>query len=343
MIVDVFRLVREVLADDGTCWVNYGDSYASGEIGRHDGYNPTRANGSTSRKPFGPRQQRRLTTGLKPKDLVGMPWRIALALQSDGWWLRSDIIWSKANPMPESVTDRPTRSHEYMFLITKSSRYFYDAEAIREQEKIPGASEKEIARQIARRNGLRKPEEVNDSCGTWRGQGNSYNGGRNKRTVWNIATEAYSEAHFATFPRKLVEPCILAGTSTYGHCPECLARWVRAVELGERPPKMNHRGAKRHAAPESAYEGALRGNVGHSNGKEFNEWKAAPPNKDLGFRPTCNHDLEPVSDVVLDPFFGSGTVGLVAEQLGRKFIGIELSEQYSKLAREDTKQRVMRL
>ena len=202
ILVAVFEEVRRVLRDDGTFWLNIGDCYTSGNRGYRapDKKNPVRAMSYRAKTP----------PGLKPKDLVGIPWRLAFALQQSGWFLRSDIIWEKPNCMPESVKDRPTRSHEYIFLFSKSLRYQYKANCIIEP------------------------------------------GGRNRRTVWSIPTESFNGAHFATFPPKLIEPCILAGTSP--------------------------------------------------------------------------------GDWVLDPFLGSGTVGVVCEQQKRKYIGIELNPEYVELA-----------
>jgi DNA modification methylase len=332
-MVQVFSLVRDVLADDGTLWLNLGDSYArytsiSGEIGRHDGYNPTRAGGSSTSKLFGSRQQRRPETGLKPKDLMGMPWRVAFALQADGWYLRSDIIWHKPNPMPESVRDRPTKSHEYLFLLTKGARYFYDAEAVREpmaREYRPGEDWGGFAKKARLKSVVAGQAHAPSMIDA---QPNP--AGRNRRTVWTITPKPYPGAHFATFPPKLVEPCILAGTSEKGHCPQCGARWVRVVQKGAAYPKIAHRGGQRAAG--SAYDGA--GSVRHMSGQESNAWKASHPDKDLGFRPTCDHNRKPVPDVVLDPFLGAGTTAMVAEQLGRDWIGIEINPRYSRLARE---------
>lgn len=178
-LVDVFREVKRVLRDDGTLWLNLGDTYTSG--GR-----------SAKRAPQPP--------GLKPKDLVGIPWRVALALQADGWYLRSDIIWAKPNPMPESVTDRPTKSHEYVFLLSKSERYHYDHEAIQEPFVYSGDCRMKTAYAVA----------TAKSVGTeYRAPVNQ--NGRNKRTVWSIATSPFAEAHFATFPPELPELCIKAG------------------------------------------------------------------------------------------------------------------------------------
>lgn len=206
-LVRVFAEVRRTLADDGTLWLNIGDAYTSGNRRWRatDKKNPARA---MHYRPSTPE-------GLKPKDLIGVPWLLALALQKDGWYLRSDIIWHKPNCQPESVKDRPTRCHEYLFLFSKSERYFYDAEAIREPANGSGQL-------------------------------------RNRRSVWSINTEPYPEAHFATFPPMLVEPCVLAGSRA--------------------------------------------------------------------------------GDVVLDPFFGSGTVGDVCVRLHRKFTGIELKPEYAMLA-----------
>lgn len=204
-LVAVFREVRRVLRDDGTLWLNLGDSYASGEIGRHDG----RTEGSHyGAKHPGKRQQARLTTGLKPKDLVGIPWRVAFALQADGWYLRSDIIWHKPNPMPESVTDRPTKSHEYIFLLTKQPRYYYDADAIREagSDNSHGGGQTGAHRYYAQAG-------RNDSASLAIAQPAGERG-RNRRSVWTVTTKPFSGAHFAVFPPDLIEPCVLAG------CPE---------------------------------------------------------------------------------------------------------------------------
>jgi DNA modification methylase len=308
VIVEVFRLVREVLADDGVLFLNYGDSYA------HNG-----ACGGSS--PDGPRKPRetdrekqnlmnyRIPPGLKPKDLVGMPWRVALALQADGWTLRQDIIWAKPNPMPESVTDRCTKSHEYLFLLSKSPRYFFDSEAIREKAAygFRPTSGSSMFDRVG--NSSSAPERTTST--TSGGDG----GNRNKRSVWFISSEAFSEAHFATFPRKLVEPCILAGTS-YGHCPQCLARWVRVAERQFVAKGISRPDDKRGKGLDASngWDGMPRGST-HST--------------TLGWRPTCQCGLEPAPDIVLDPFLGSGTVAEVAQYLGRSWIGIDLNPSYA--------------
>ena len=231
-MVDVFREVRRVLRKDGTLWLNLGDSYAA-RIRRGDD-----ADRGRRRRATAPRRsttmKRRNGHGLKPKDLVGIPWRVAFALQADGWYLRSDIIWAKPNPMPESVTDRPTKAHEYLFLLTRSPRYYYDAEAVREplSERPTRRSRTRMVprrSRITRRSTARTTFTSGPGIGTCRAPVNP--AGRNLRSVWNIATEPYPGAHFATFPRKLVEPCVKAGTSERGVCPECGAPWVRELNV----------------------------------------------------------------------------------------------------------------
>lgn len=265
---------------------------------------------------------------LKPKDLCGIPWRLALALQTDGWYLRSDIIWSKSNPMPESVTDRPTKAHEYLFLLSKRASYYYDADAVREPHAEPwrGKGEKDA---WVTTSGIRQSMgRASDTLSGW-GKREYNPAGRNKRTVWKIASQAFKGSHFATFPEKLVEPCILAGTSERGHCPGCGGRWERVQKdtpeysRFKADEKLRKGGGMRSSKLETM--GLTRG---RSN-KSINRTSIT-----LGWAPTCDCGLDPVPDIVLDPFFGSGTVGMVAAEHGRGWIGIELNPEYSALARE---------
>jgi DNA modification methylase len=306
-LVAVFRLVRNVLADDGTLWLNLGDSYNS----HQNNHNWLGGKGIGAESLRG-----RAAPGLKPKDLCGIPWRVALALQADGWYLRQDIIWSKPGPMPESVTDRCTRSHEYLFLLSKSSRYFFDSYAIKEQCSENTHGGKEPNQHKRWDIGLASQKTT---------LGISTPSTRNKRSVWTIAAEPFPGQHFATFPQKLVEPCILAGTSECGHCPGCGKRWVRVVEREFVP---DHR--RQDPAKASGNKG-----LDASNG-----WGDTPRGSiaatPRGWKPGCACGLEPVPDVVLDPFAGSNTVGLVAERLGRHWLGIELSEAYGELAKART-------
>jgi DNA modification methylase len=228
-MVEVFREVRRVLRDDGTLWLNLGDSYNTQQAGNKtpSGFSqtrPSRVSGNGDQETV--KHGRGLINGLKPKDLIGIPWRVALALQADGWWLRSDIIWSKPNPMPESVTDRPTKAHEYVFLLTKSERYFYDADAIKEAASYagpnaPGSISSPYGQGFTRRSRddrARKNEQqadrrragFNDRWDAAEAAGDAPLA-RNKRSVWQIATAPFAEAHFATFPPELPEICIKAG------------------------------------------------------------------------------------------------------------------------------------
>jgi DNA modification methylase len=207
-LVEVFREVRRVLRKDGTCWLNLGDSYGRGERVKWAGDATRDKNGFQSHIT----QSGNYGTGaiLANKQLIGIPWRVAFALQADGWWLRQDIIWSKPNPMPESVTDRCTKAHEYLFLLTKAERYFYDAKAVREDfsdERMgnPGTPSPKAANIPGQR-----PHTIGSKV--W--DAGAERGGRNKRSVWEVTTQPFPEAHFATFPPALIEPCIKAG------CPE---------------------------------------------------------------------------------------------------------------------------
>jgi DNA modification methylase len=311
-MVAVFREVRRVLRKDGTVWLNLGDSYATGggSVGRAPG-------GGDQGERFiragmiGTQPNRMPIPGLKPKDLVGIPWRVAFALQADGWYLRSDIIWSKPNPMPESVTDRPTKSHEYLFLLSKSTRYYYDQDAVREPAtRFEGFYGSE-GRFNSSNNGQR-----NDGG---RSQEESGLAGRNLRSVWTIATQPYPGAHFATFPRALVEPCIKAGTSEKGVCPKCGAPWVREVEREMVPGRVSGKGnraALGDVSPSSVFVTGLE-----------------PRTTTTGWRPDCRceHDgggWVPVPATVLDPFAGSGTTGLVAQSLSRRAVLIDLNGNY---------------
>ncbi len=311
-MVLVFRELWRVLRDDGTAWVNMGDSYA-GSGGAGGDYN-------TGGFP-----------GLKPKDLCGMPWRLAFALQADGWYLRSDIIWAKPNPMPESVTDRPTKAHEYVFLLAKQARYFYDADAVREKharvwDANNGGSMAniELAQMAVDKRGAQE----------WNHKGDyplPNPAGRNRRTVWTIPTQPTPCAHFATFPQALVKPCILAGTSARGVCPECGAPWERMVERPKPPSEAFN--VARHVDDNNVKMSPLH-RSGKASGQKMQKWLDANPPTTTGWRPTCacfgefHTSVLPQPATVLDPFSGSGTTGKVAVSLGRRYIGIDISDEY---------------
>ena len=204
-MVEVFRCVRDVLADDGTLWLNIGDSYNNSDKWSGGGANTgkhTKTDGGKVPSWEGVRRKWKGLEGTKPKDLIGIPWMLAFALRADGWYLRQDIIWHKPNPMPESVRDRCTKAHEYIFLLSKSERYFFDSEAIKEPATWQHARAATNAKKHAsNRNGK------SAGFANW-----SPEQGRNKRSVWTVATRPYKGAHFATFPPSLIEPCILAGS-----------------------------------------------------------------------------------------------------------------------------------
>lgn len=207
-MVEVFRCVRDVLADDGVLWLNLGDSYGSVGGNTYAGFNErwsgTGGAGSKQDATLSGVTDRKISTGLKPKNLLGIPWRVALALQEDGWILRQDIIWHKPNPMPESVRDRCTKAHEYMFLLSKSERYFFNSEAMKEKAAgVRGGAPKKI-----------HSESAQGKHGATSALNKSWDGAetRNRRSVWTVASSRYKGAHFATFPPALIEPCILAGS-----------------------------------------------------------------------------------------------------------------------------------
>ena len=205
-MVAVFREVWRVLADDGTLWLNIGDSYAGGGGGNYNKTGVSQAGGQHIANVRN-RPEWLENAGVKPKDLIGIPWRVAFALQADGWYLRSDIIWSKPNPMPESVTDRPTKSHEYLFLLTKNAKYYYDHEAIKE----PTVTD--TTGQSIRFGGTKYGDSDDPKHATKSGNVYEDSGKRNKRDVWTINTKPFKGAHFAVMPEALVEPCILAGSA----------------------------------------------------------------------------------------------------------------------------------
>jgi len=302
-IVDVFREVRRVLRSDGTAWMNLGDSFAGGRRGRDDS--------GDNGKFAGERLEVKDNTvpdGFKDKDLMMIPHRVAIAMQDSGWWVRSDSVWEKPNVMPESCTDRPTRSHEYVFLLTKNKRYYYDADAIREP--LVTKSRFRDKSQEPYNNAFLTP--IGGGLREWNNPA-----GRSKRSVWSIPTESYKGSHFATMPKKLAEICVLAGSSPQA-CEKCQAPWQRIVE---RTPMVIRQGPR-------------AGQYGSNTTDGLTGTMITPAeSRTIGWEPTCNCDCKGTGKcIVLDPFAGAGTTLLVASQLGRDWLGIELSGDYINLA-----------
>jgi DNA modification methylase len=311
-MVAVFREVRRVLRDDGTLWLNIGDSY-SAQAGQRKTTDKAGIKQQSNVASVG--APSRCAEGCKPKDLIGIPWMLAFALRADGWWLRQDILWSKPNPMPESVTDRCTKAHEYLFLLSKSARYHFDAAAIAEPTNWPEGS------------WARSKAYDGDQTGMLRsfyGNGSRWKGGetRNRRSVWEIATAPFPEAHFATFPPALVEPCILAGTSEKGVCGDCGAPWVRETERKGWSGRPN--------------SGGIRGSLpSHHRGVGATQRSNMYTDvKTIGWSASCDCEAAIVPATVLDPFGGAGTTALVADRLSRNAVLIELNPKYAEMARK---------
>lgn len=326
-MVKVFDEVKRILKPQGTLWLNIGDSY-NGSGGSGGDYN------EGGIKEGQPKYGKKNTPNLKPKDLVGIPWRLAFALQESGWWLRQDIIWAKPNCMPESVKDRCTKNHEYLFLLTKSANYYYDNEAIKE----PVADATRTNYQSGSRpNGENKDRQDNDMAS--RSKDVVYTT-RNKRSVWWVGPKPFKGAHFAVFPIELIEPCVLAGTSEHGCCSECGAPWKRVVKrkgTEQDSTLQQFKGMEiKHANPK---RGGQRANANGTVPSYI------PSSYDtMGWKPTCDcGTTDTIPAVVFDPFGGSGTTAIAAIKHGRKAILTELNPDYVKIAEKrisDFKQEV---
>ena len=371
-LVAVFREVRRVLRRDGTVWLNYGDAYA----GAYKGGGGPGLQRTNKGSIIG--GQTIIPNGMKPKDLMGMAWRLAFAFQDDGWWLRSANVWNKPNPMPESVVDRPSSAYEMVFQFAQSGDslfwthpalpgtrakpepdywwlnrqtreivepyddsernpekwrrvnlwkghdYFYDADAVRSplaestQREIKdgyhGHATKDFGSAMAQDASAVKRRIVENPPS-----------GANLRNVWTIPTQGYRQAHFATFPEALVQPCIASGTSKRGACPECGAPWTRVVEkvsggIAGQGSWVDH--------SKDSQVGASRNTLG---GQKV--WDSYTPPKTTGWEPSCDHAADPIPCTVMDPFAGSGTVGLVAARMNRSAVLIELNPEYAEMAK----------
>ena len=317
-LLAVFREVRRVLRDDGTLWLNYGDAYAGGGRARGKGGRGSSSDKQTTNAGSyfeGPADDKRF----KPKDLMMMPARVAMALQADGWWLRSEVVWHKPNPMPESVTDRPTGAHEKIYLLTKQPRYFYDAVAVRTAVAREYHAE---TNDRAYWEGTAKYQAIGHATHGFR-RGSEELGGANLRNVWRVPTYSFKGAHFATFPPRLIEPCIKAGTSERGCCPGCGAPWVRVTASTTRFESGSGRAGRtpggKFAGTKQAETGAYDIRMGPVKSTATLRWE-----------PSCSCEAgKPIPATVLDPFGGAGTVGLVADNLGRDSVLVEISAEYA--------------
>ncbi len=334
-LVAVLAELRRVLRSDGTVWLNLGDSYSGSGKGGDLGI-------PTDRHTYSP-SHRAPQLGYKPKDLMGMPWRVAFALQDDGWWLRSDIIWHKPNPMPESVTDRPTKAHEYIFLLTKRAKYFYDADAIRETNspnKPWGATNGSRTADAKAIHGQHGTSSIIASKMSHEERLARYNSaGRNKRSVWTIPTQPNPLVHFASFPEKLVEPCVLAGCPK-AVCVECGSPVERVVEK-PKPPEWAYTKARQSNDPNVRV--SPLGQSGKASGGKMQKWLDANPAITTGWHDGCQCQAAKRPGVVLDMFAGTGTVGMVARRHGRDYVLGDLSEKYVAMARDRLRQPFERL
>lgn len=309
-LVEVFREVKRVLRDDGTLWLNIGDSYSSTAT-QSTGNKIALGGGRANQEAALGRLDKSKLPGIKLKELIGIPWMLAFALRADGWYIRQDNIWHKPNPMPESVLDRCTKAHEYLFMLTKKPTYFFDAEAIKEPAIYgPNSGKKEKPKGSFDGKGPSERDQfIEQSFRAIRPT-------RNKRSVWTVASKPFKEAHFAVFPPALIEPCIKASTSEIGCCASCgepLRRIVKRRAMVIKRSPNNHvkgqtRSAGRMVSPASAITSG---------------WSLA-----------CSCEAEIKRCVVLDPFFGAGTTALVSRSLGRDCIGIEINPKFARMAIE---------
>lgn len=319
-LVRVSRLVYRALSDDGTFWLNLGDSYSSRTKG-------TGGRGAKSQlqktKPGAYFDAIKLDPGLPEKNLLMIPARVAMALQADGWYLRSEIVWHKPNPMPESMKDRPTKSHEMIYLLTKSPKYFCDMIAIEEPALFDGREDEQFKGSDKYKQEIMPDKRIQSMASNGHPRWTQNEKGeriRNKRDVWTVPTIPYPGAHYAVFPPDLIEPCVLAGTSAKGQCPKCGSPWVRKVRYEKRA---------KHASENQT--------IGSGRGNKADQSKHAeqPKRIDLGFFPSCHCDAgDPIPDVVLDPFGGSGTVAQVATMHRRDAIICELNPESIPLIHE---------
>ena len=314
-LVKVFREVKRVLKDDGTVWLNLGDTYSSHKDCKSTAQSLAKgtqaevAHVIDKGRSVSRNTKKLKQAGLKNKDLIGIPWRVALALQADGWYLRQDIIWHKPNPMPESVKDRCTKSHEYIFLLSKNVKYYFDYEAIKEDAVGNSPNNKKPHKHQGQPFSRTKENLVNIQAVEK----------RNKRSVWTVTTKPFKGAHFATFPMDLIEPCVLAG------CPEkiCIDCGKPYKRVIQQPKPLEVKRGRRAGTDDRLIGGVL------------DKYKRENPPIDLGLQKQCDCNTnETKAGTVLDPFGGSGTTAIVANKHNRNAVMCELNKEYVGIAKE---------
>lgn len=339
--LEFMREIRRVLRGDGLLYWNIGDSYAS--VGKWGGSTSGKHSAGLHGDTGVGRGRREYGCGLKAKDLCLIPFRVALAAQLDGWYVRADVIWDKVNVMPESVTDRPTRSHEHVLMLSKSARYYYDQEAVRET-----LQQSSIERAKNAWHGQQDDDAIHSQPDHTEVMGERWapSKGRNLRSVWRFSTRPFRgrQRHFATFPEELPQKCILAATPEAGSCAACGRPWKRIVKKPDTKGRPTRSAQSKQEGTDEIHVNNNWAGYPKSAGQAYQDWRDSNPDVTVGWKPQCKCDAgDPAPAVVLDPFAGTGTTLWVAKKLGRAAVGYDISEAYCRLAVERNRQSALTL